>query len=176
MEHMELWLIVVFAVVITSCMLIASVTEPFEVIPMEPPLERNFTQPPENATLIPDLGSIPFDLSLGTPEITVTKGQSLNMTVTIYSTEKVDLLLRIAKEDDPLPLVPFYTPELPPGIIAYFDQDEITVKADSEVIVNLTLLVDDQATAGTYTLQVSADQKTFYGSHGVCVPFKLTIP
>jgi len=176
-EHTELWIIIVFVVAIVSGMFIGAVTDGYYVMQIEPSLERDFLiQPPENVTLIPDLGAISFQSSLDTCEMTIGKGQSQKITIMIYSPERVNLSLTIAKECDPRVGTPFYTPELPPGITACFDQNEITVEADSEVTVNLTLAIGDEATSGTYALEVWVIQDTPFGSFADGTVIRLTIP
>jgi len=184
MKRIKVWTIVAFAAVIASGILMAFATQGFNVVPIEPsqigePPQR--PQPPENATLIPELSSIPFDLSLNTSEITVSKGESVNITVMIYSTERVDLLLVVGPWDH----VPSWgevmligPPELPPGIVAYFGQietTEISVEANSSITMNLTLSVENQAASGTYTLGVSAIQQTSHGCVSASVPLHLII-
>lgn len=184
----KLWAAVAFAVIAISGILVAFAIEQPKVTPIEtsqigkPP--QPAPKPPENATLIPGLSSTPFDLSLDTSEVTVSKGESVNITVTVCSTEKADLLLMIETENytpvwiDPSMPPELQTrlyPELPPGITASLDRTEISVEADI-VTANLTLSIGDQAASGRYTLEVSAIQKTFYGSAAVSVPLQLTIP
>ena len=177
MEHTELWIIIMFVVAIVSGMFIAVATEGYYIIQqIEPLLERDFlTQSPENVTLIPDLGAISFQSSLDTCEMTIGKGQSQKITIMIYSPERVNLSFTITKECDPRVGTPFYTPELPPGITACFDQNEITVEADSEVTVNLTLGIGDEATSGTYPLEVWVIQDTPFGSFADGTVLRLTI-
>jgi len=184
MKRMKLWVVVAFAVIGISGILVAFAIEQTKVKPIktsqigEPPQPP--WEPPENATLIPGLSSIPFDLSLDPSETTVSKGESVNITVTVCSTEKVDLLLVVGTENYTAVWVPpelrtRLHPELPPGITAILDRTEISVEADM-VTVNLTLSIGDQAESGIYRLEISAIQKTSHGSVAVGLPFQLTIP
>ena len=171
MKRTKLWVIVVFAVVIMSGILLAFATEQFKTIPIESKEVQEYRQPPENATIIPSPGLItfPFELSLEASQIAVSKGQSRNVRVTIYFTEKANLSLTVRAEASMLP-------ELPPGIIACLDQTEIKAEASSRVTVNLVLSVESQATSGTYTLQIFATQKLSHGHVTMGVPLQLTIP
>lgn len=185
MKHTKLWIIVVFAAVITGSILIASAMETFKV-PAEPSEvenclhcsqpPQNYLQPPENAKVIPELGSIQFDLSLDTREIVLSKGQSMDLAVTIYSPQKVDLLVTVGAEDHvpDLALIGLQ-PELPSGITASLDRTEISVEAGPAVTMNLILSIGDRATPGTYTLHIFAIRKTSCGGTAVGVPFQLTI-
>jgi len=179
MKGTKLCAIAVFAVFVTSGLLIAFAIEGFKVILIEPSEVGNppLPQPPENATVISELKSISFDLSLDTHNITVSKGQSMNITVTVYSPEKVNVSLTVGTEDyvPRLALIGLQ-PELPPGITANLNRTEISLEAGSIVTVNLTLSIESQATSGTYTLQIFAIQKTSHGGASVDVPFQLTIP
>jgi hypothetical protein len=175
MKRKKLWTVVVLAVIVTSGIMIVSAMERFKAkgvkpsqIENRPQLPQNYPHPPENATIIPELGSIPFDLSLDTPEIMLSKDQSLDLTVTIYSDEKVDLFLMVLTEDDVPTLVSEH--KLLPGVTTRFDRTEITV--ESEVTVNLTISIGNQATSGTFALQIFASD----GGHVVGVPLQLTIP
>lgn len=184
MKYTKLLTIIVLAAVITSGMLIAFATEGFKVIPIKPsqigePPQR--PQPPENATILPEPGPIPFWLSLDPDEIVVSKGESLNITVTIHSTEKADLLLIVGTEDHTpgwAELMLRGPPELPEGIVARFNQTQISMEANCTVTENLMLSIgqSNQAISGTYALEISAIQKRIYGSVISGVPLQLTIP
>jgi len=76
MKRIKLWIIVLLSVILTSSALIAFAMESFKVIPSEPAKVERLPSPPENATVITDLGSIPFELSLNSDRITVSKGRS----------------------------------------------------------------------------------------------------
>lgn len=188
MKRIKLWAVVAFVVIAISGILVAFAIEQSEVTPIEasqigkPP--QPAPKPPENATLIPGLSAIPFDLSLETSEVTVSKGESVNITVMIWSPEKVDLLLVVGTGnytpvwiDPSMPpeLQTRLQPELPLGIMVSLERTEVGVEAGM-VTVNLTLSIGDQAASGRYTLEVSAIQKTFYGGFGASVPLQLTIP
>jgi len=183
MNRTKLLVAVAFAVIGISGILVAFAIEQTRVTPIKTSPIGEPPQPApeihENATLIPGLSSIPFDLSLDHSEVTVSKGESVNITVTVCSTEKVDLLLVVGTENYTAVWVP---PELrthlyrvPLGITAILDRTEISVEADM-VTVNLTLSIGDQAESGTYRLEISAIQKTFHGSVAVGLPLQLTIP
>ena len=182
---MKLWAVVAFVVIAISGILVALAIEQSKVTPIEtsqigkPP--QPAPKPPENATLIPGLSSIPFDLFLEASEVTVSKGESVNITVSIWSPEKADLLLVVWTGNYtpvwvPPELQTRLHPELPPGIMASLERTEVSVEADSMVTMNLTLSIGDQAASGRYTLEISAIQKTFYGSVSLDVPLQLTIP
>jgi len=184
MNRTKLLVAVAFAVIGISGILVAFAIEQTRVTPIKTSQIGKPPQPApelhENATLIPGLSSIPFDLSLDTSEVTVSKGESVNITVTVHSTEKVDLLLVVGTENYTAAWVPpelrthLYR-ELPSGITAILDRTEISVEADM-VTVNLTLSIGDQAELGIYRLEIFAIQKTFPGSVAVGLPLQLTIP
>ena len=174
MKGTKLWAMFVFAAILVSCVVIAFAKQGVEVIQTELSQVRNRIQPPENATIVDEIGTVYFDLSLNTREVTVAKGQSLNMSVTVSSMERVDLKLMALNESDSPTLSS--TPELPLGINAHLDRTEITVEEGSEVIVNLTLSISDQAASGIYRLRIYAVQKTNFGEVGTGKPLQLTIP
>jgi len=175
MKHTKLWATIMFSAIITSIMLIAFAAEQPKIVLVKPSQVREYFKPPENATVIPDLKPILFDLSLSTGEITISKRQSMNIMITIRSIdiEKTNLSLTVLALD----VVPDLTipTELPSGIIASFDAPEISVDSGSEVTANLILTVSDQASSGTYTLQVCAIQKTLHGSVAVGAAFRLIV-
>lgn len=196
MKRMKLWVVVAFAVIGISGILVAFAIEQTRVKPIktsqigEPPQPP--WEPPENATLIPELSAIPFDLSLDTSEIRVPKGESVNITVTIRlinrsidSPEEVSLLLVVGTGN----YTPFWVPpelppelqtrlqpELPPGIMASLERTNVSVEEGSPVTVNLTLSIGDEAAFGRYALEIFAIQKTSYGAFYHGVPLWLTIP
>lgn len=185
MKRSKICIIVMFAVIVTSGILIVSAMETFKVpvessqvenCPYCPQPPQNYPQPPENATIIPEFEPISFDLCLESHEITISRGQSMNMTVTIYSPQKADLLLTVGAEDHvpDLALIGLQ-PELPSGITTSLDRTEISVEAGPAVTMNLTFSIDDQATPGTYTLHIFAIRKTSCAGTAVGVPFQLTI-
>jgi len=143
--------------------------------PEGPDLNRDQTRAPENATIIQGLKPIPFQISLYTYQITVNKTESLNVSVRIYSTEKVDLLFSIGTEHYLPPLAPIQ-PILPPEITAHFSQNETSIEPSSETVINLEISIGDQAISGTYALQISATQRTEYGSVTASASLELNIP
>lgn len=138
-------------------------------------LNGDQARPPENATIIQGLEPISFQISLYKYQITVDKAESLNVSVRIYSTEKVDLLLSIGTEHSPPPLAQIQ-PILLPEITAHFSQNETIIEPNSEAVINLEISIGDQAISGTYELQISATQRTEYGSKTASVPLELNIP
>jgi len=82
MNRTKLLVAVAFAVIAISGILVAFAIEQTRVTPIKtlqigkPP--QPAPEPPENATLIPGLSSILFDLSLDPSETTVSKGESEN--------------------------------------------------------------------------------------------------
>jgi len=171
MKRVKLWVIVVFTVVVINGLLLAFAMKQSETIPINLKEAQEYRQPPENATVIPAPGLItfPFELSLETSEISVSKGQSQNVTITIYFNEKADLSLTVRAEESMLP-------ELPSGIMVCLDKTEIGGKVSSEVIVNVTLSIGSEATSGTYALHIFATQKLSHGYAAIGVPLQLMIP
>lgn len=183
MKHQKIWITITFLAVLVCGILIAFSEEQFQVTPVEPSQVENcpycsqYSQPPENATVIPELETTLFDLSLDTREIILSRGESLNITVTLYSPQKVNLSLTVGTADFiPDPALVGLQPELPSGIVVVLDRTEIHMEAGSTVTANLTFSIGSEATSGTYTLKIFAVQKTSYGGHAVGVPLQLTIP
>lgn len=184
MKKTRLLTLVVFAFVIGSGILITSAIRRSETVepsdgarePSGTPGNRTI---PENVTVIPPeaFEPIPFRIFLRTRRVEVSKGQSVNLNVTIHSTEDVDLLLRVGPQTHVPASAPEYAqPEFPSGIIAYLSQTEKSVEADSETTVTLTLSVENQTMSGTYTIQISALQRTSYVENEVLYSFNLDIP
>jgi hypothetical protein len=188
MKDQKIWIVIALLAVLVGGILVAFAKERFQVAPVSSQVENcpycpqspennpQPLQPPENATVIPELGTIMFDLSVDPREAVLFKGQSLNITVTLYSHQEVNLSLAVGTGDDVPDLVLLgLEPELPLGFMATFSQNEIRMEANSTVITNLTLSISDEAITGTYTLEIFAVQKTRYGGHAVGVPLRLTI-
>lgn len=132
---------------------------------------RQHPQPSENATIIPELGTteFPFDFSLEANQVTVSRGQVNAVTVTIQSSQKINVSLSI----DTTALGQSQSLN---GIKAWFDQTDISVEAGSRAAVTLRLSIEDQATLGNYQLGVVVALRTKHAEIGISKPLMLIIP
>ena len=168
-------LVIVALMIILSGIFTAFPMHQPETTSTEPLQVEKMREPPENATIIQDSGSIVFHVFLDLNQITVARTDSVNISVRIYSTEEADLLLTVGTEHCQSPLAPAQ-PELPVGITAQLDQSEIIIEPDSEVATNLEIAISSEAISGTYKLKISATQSTGHGSLTASAPLELHIP
>jgi len=113
--------------------------------------------------------TLPWNFSLAVNEIGISKGSSRNVTITIYSPQKVDLSLSIGLTRLPDCLIPA-------GITARFDKTVTSVEAGSRATVNLELSIDNQAPSGTYDLDIEVNQRFSDWITGQGLPLQLIIP
>jgi DNA-binding transcriptional ArsR family regulator len=122
---------------------------------------------PSNATWV-TLPEMPFDMRLNGNKLVVLKGESVNISVTIYCLGEANISLAVGQGDIPEFSLP------PPGIVALFDQPWLSIRTNSTVTVNLTISILNEAASGTYELTVSAERTDKPGV-GQGVPLEVTV-
>jgi hypothetical protein len=129
---------------------------------------------PDNATIIPDIEAVTFGLSTPISDITIPRGTSSNLIVMLHSLKRVELLLWVEMAD--APSLDMQPPTLPAGIDITLNMTEVSLESDSDTILNVAILIENDAEAGIYDLMIAAIQRTSYGSATVRIPLRLTVP
>lgn len=185
MKHMKLWIAIMLIVTFASSVLIVVAYERYRML-SSVRVDRStlnsqttpwFPQHPENATIIPELNLSSFHINLESREIMLSRGQSTNITVTIYSMNAINISLRIGTEETS-PGLALISPEstlLPQGIVANFNETEKNIDAKSATVVTLMLSVQNDAALGIYKLKVFAIEETFHGYVATGTYLKLII-
>jgi hypothetical protein len=177
MNRRKLWILILLAATVVICTLtVFALNESTPVVTTQPcpkgkDQARNLGPfPNDTVPKGPEIPiTLPWNFSLGINEIRVSKGGSRNVTVTICSSQRVDLSLSIG-------LTRLPDCALPAGIEARFDNMATNVEANSKTTVNLQLSIDSQAPSGTYDLDIEVDQRFGDWIAGQSLPLQLIIP